>query len=382
MKRYLHKRNHLFLPVLLCLILYSFFFVMVLQKNGHDVTTFIHAGSKFVNGNQLSYPLKVLPDSYGYDGQFYYRLSQNPFTDQRIDSGIALDNPQYRQQRILYPFITWLFSFNPSFTPEIMIGINLLCLLVIAFYGGILAKKFNKHALWGISFVLWPGFLFTFSRNLTEIVAITFLLSGITHFFYKQYVLSGLLLSLAILGKETTLLVPISMCIAMITDYKKINKSVLFAGLLPVLVYGSWQLWLSQNWSDKWILGIQNNIGVPFLGIISFVRKLHFLPKTLQFGSVIELILVITFIVFTTISIRKTSIPKFLKISWLLYCMLVVSLTSTVWVEDIAFMRAISELFTVGTILLIYTNSNIFRYILPFGMIVWFYMCIDIIKFR
>src|SRR3989338_9743639 len=102
MKSYLHRINHPFLPVFLCIILYGIFLNVMLQKKEQDTTSFIHAGSKFVNENQLSYPLKVLPDSYGYDGQFYYRLSQNPFTDQRIDSGIALDNPQYRQQRILY----------------------------------------------------------------------------------------------------------------------------------------------------------------------------------------------------------------------------------------------------------------------------------------
>ncbi len=294
-----------------------------------------------------------------------------------------LDNPHYRQQRIMYPFIAWLFSFNRIIIPYILVGLNLFFITIIGFYGGIIAQKFHKHALWGIIFVVWPGFLFTFSRNLTEIIASAFLLAGITHLFYKQYIVSGLLLACAVLSKETTLIVPISICIANIFQIKKsYNKLVWYTALFPLAVYQTWHIWLSQKWTDAWTIEIHNNVGIPFIGLLDFINKIPTLPKMLQISSVIEIICIAFFVFFAYISIQKNNISLFLKISLLFYSALVLSLTKTVWVEDIAFMRASTELFIIGILLIIQVNWHVYKYIFPMGIIVWLYMVIDILKLR
>ena len=52
--------------------------------------------------------LTVYEGSSGYDGAFVYRLALDPFTEQPVAHGITLDNPSYRQQRIVLPLVAWL----------------------------------------------------------------------------------------------------------------------------------------------------------------------------------------------------------------------------------------------------------------------------------
>ena len=61
--------------------------------------------------------LTVTRGNVGHDGQFYYRFALNPFTSKITEYGVTLDAPAYRQQRILYPAVTWALALgnaNPA----------------------------------------------------------------------------------------------------------------------------------------------------------------------------------------------------------------------------------------------------------------------------
>lgn len=62
----------------------------------------------------------------GYDGQFFYRLALRPWTHQRTEFGITLDQPAYRQQRIVYPLLTFILARGaPPATAWALLGCNL-----------------------------------------------------------------------------------------------------------------------------------------------------------------------------------------------------------------------------------------------------------------
>ena len=75
--------------------------------NGH-ISRFILVGRHFAIPSQLPHGMPVAK-TYGYDGQFFYRLAINPADFARTAYGITVDQP-YRFMRIGYPVITWLAS--------------------------------------------------------------------------------------------------------------------------------------------------------------------------------------------------------------------------------------------------------------------------------
>ena len=66
-----------------------------------DPARFVFAGDEFCDPARVPSNLPVGIDSAGHDGQFYYRLALDPFSAEPTAFGIRLDNPPYRQQRIL-----------------------------------------------------------------------------------------------------------------------------------------------------------------------------------------------------------------------------------------------------------------------------------------
>jgi hypothetical protein len=118
----------------LVLLAYSAAITPKLIRNGLDPSIFIVAGDKFVDGSRTIFPVKILKNSYGYDGQFYYRFALAPFDTSQPGYGIRIDNPPYRMQRIVYPVLAWLLSAGqPRFTAWAMLCINLLGLAAIGY---------------------------------------------------------------------------------------------------------------------------------------------------------------------------------------------------------------------------------------------------------
>lgn len=232
------RLNH---PVVTALVtaVCTFFFLM-LTLNQRNPGAFPHAGEQFTDATQTPANLIVLTDSAGYDGQYYYRLALKPFTHTRTDFGIQIDNPRYRQQRILYPLLAWIVSFgSPSLATYALILVNFLALIWLGYSAGQFANLAGRQALWGLAFSLYPGFLLTQSRDLAEIVEAAFVLAGIVALHQKRHTVAAAALSLAILAKETALLTAVS-----IITQRKYWK----IAILPLAVYGLWQLFMNWWW--------------------------------------------------------------------------------------------------------------------------------------
>ena len=147
------------------------------------------------------FPMKIIifKDTWGYDGQYFCRMSIEPFNILKNSIGVEFESHSYRYSRIIYPLIAWLFSFDIP-------GVAILNLLIINFISIFLIYQFGKKYFNFNYLILFLPFIpFVISRNTAEILSILFVLCSIINFKKKIYFFS-LFSILAILTRETSII--------------------------------------------------------------------------------------------------------------------------------------------------------------------------------
>ncbi len=356
---------------------YLLFIVLRLALSGYDPSHFVTAGDRFCDPALVPENLSVLNDSAGYDGQFYYRLALDPFTSKQTDFGITIDDPGYRQQRILYPLTVWAVSLGrPELVPSAMILVNYLAICLMGWVGGLYARSMGRHALWGLAFAFYPGFLLSLARDLTEVLSASLMLTGLLLVRRERHLSAALLLSLATLARETAL--PAAAGLVLIWLYEKLkNKSKQGAApllfLLPLIFYSLWQVWLFQQWGALPLLSRDELTGspLPFSDFItSFLHNasLETHHQRLWFA---EMCFLTAFAVTALYSLRSSSARPHEKLSWLLYGVLVSTLSRLIWVEDWGFMRILSEFYVLGTIVILGSQSKLKLPVFACAALLW-----------
>jgi len=155
-------------------------FVLVRLVLATSVAGFTVAGDRFVDPALTPDRLPVTQESGGYDGQFVYRLALEPWTQQRTDYGITLDNPAYRQQRIATPALAWAVGLLPGVSTALaLLLVNVAALTVAAAFAVRLAVALGRHPLTGLVLAVPAGMPISLGRDLTEPVAWAAVLAGL-----------------------------------------------------------------------------------------------------------------------------------------------------------------------------------------------------------
>ena len=103
-----------------------------------SIGRFILVGRHFATPAQLPHGMPVAP-TYGYDGQFFYRLALNPLNFSPTAYGITMDRP-YRYMRIGYPALTWLVSLGQHFlVPIMLVAVNVAAVGALGYLGAVFA---------------------------------------------------------------------------------------------------------------------------------------------------------------------------------------------------------------------------------------------------
>ena len=375
----LNRLNSPLISTLIVGIIISLFIFGRLYRSGFDFSSFVVAGDTFCDPALVPQNLIVLRNSVGYDGQFYYRLSLNPFTSQVREFGITIDSPPIRHQRILYPLLTWTLSLgNPSLVPVIMVLINFISLCVMGWLGGAYAQTLKEHALWGIFLPLYPGFLFTLARDLVEILEITLLLGSLFLIRRSKPVAATLLLALAVLTKETALLVAIAALIVYVFEWwkgKEVKSLRWYYFTLPMAIFFLWQAALFYNWGRFPIHASgSSNLALPFVAPAGFLLDMSALQTNFQRHNFIELIFLAGFSFAVFYHLRWSAATRLEIVSCLLYAALAVSLGRAVWIEDWAFFRAASQFCALGTIIIIASKGKIKAFVFGCSCLFWLYL--------
>src|SRR6516162_3610347 len=145
--------------------------------HGH-ISRFILVGRHFATPSQLP-PGMPAAKTYGYDGQFFYRLALNPLNFHHTAYGITMDRP-YRYMRIGYPVLTWAADFGQHLPAALMlVTINIVAVGAIGYLGGIFARDGGRHALAGLLLPAYFGLITSLARDTAEPLAAACLLGGL-----------------------------------------------------------------------------------------------------------------------------------------------------------------------------------------------------------
>ena len=102
----------------LAMIVLATHLTLLLTAHNWNLSSLVLAGQPAADASVLPPGFRVLPDSNGYDGQFYYRLSIEPFSNQKNAHGITFESPVYRASRIGYPLLVHVLTGgNPAWVP-------------------------------------------------------------------------------------------------------------------------------------------------------------------------------------------------------------------------------------------------------------------------
>lgn len=249
-------------------------------------TGFITAGSSYAQQDALPSGFAVIAHSSGYDGQFYYSLARNPFPTAGASYGIRLDNPAYRQQRIVYPALAWLLSGGGGQTlPWVLIALNGAGLCLLAWLAGYYCRCHGRPAIAGALVALYPGLQLSLARDLTEITACLLTMCVVVLLDRKRPRLATVCMVLAMLTRETTLLLSCGAGLALVCCPIKAGRWRIRNGwhvaAVPLLAFVGWQGFLAWQWGVVPVLHGTGNLGLP---LVWPVRQLPVLCTTFRFA--------------------------------------------------------------------------------------------------
>ncbi|MEM8860749.1 MAG: hypothetical protein AAGD96_20695 [Chloroflexota bacterium] len=235
---------------------YLVFTLVALWLHGGDPLWFVWIGDRFADLNPAG--------QIGYDGQFIYYIAS-----MGIAEGAAhLDIAPYRLQRIFYPMLVRTLSGGQAILiPWVMLAIN-FAIIVAATWS--LAEWFKKQGIWvgfALLFGLYVGTFMSYSRDLTEPLALGLVVIGCIALFEDK--LWGLIpLALALLTKETTI---IFLGALMAPPFFALKWRRLFTLALSLIPFLLWQLFLFSQYNTIPLIAGPGIELVPFSGILPYL---------------------------------------------------------------------------------------------------------------
>ncbi|MEP0846583.1 MAG: hypothetical protein HRF50_07145 [Phycisphaerae bacterium] len=336
---------------------YGLFLWAQLDNRGYDLSRYVGAGDRFCDPTATPPGLRVVQNSDGYDGQFFYRLALAPFTSRATGHGITLDSPAYRQQRIVYPILAWTLSLGRTDgLPFVLLAINAVGLVAIGGLGGAIACAFGRHALWGLLLAGYPGFFATLASDTSEIVAAGLLLAGLLALQREHAATAAVLLALAVLTRETAATVAVAAGLKACWDAfrrRRPGPRAWLPAVVPIAALLAWQAYLALRWGALPLRAGVGNIGPPLAGLWQLLtdglsnpgpRYMLWRAQLLMFALVGALAMV---------TLGYTRAAPVARIAWLLELALASSLTYLVWCEDSAYLRALGPYFLLAAMILL-----------------------------
>lgn len=225
-------------PAALVFLLSVGFVIYRLAGAGWDPVAVAEIGSRFAEGDPAG--------SEGYDGQFAVYMALDP-DPESVSS--RLDEPAYRYQRALYPFLGRVLGLGrPDWIPWALIAVNVAA-HTIATYA--VAASLDAAGQWvGFSLLygLWAGVIGGVGLDLHEplaygLVAVGFLLRQ-----KGELRWSAAAFGAAVFAKETTLAFLLAVLVADGLEGRWRRTYVVYGSSL--FAFGAWQLWLLSTFGE------------------------------------------------------------------------------------------------------------------------------------
>jgi hypothetical protein len=340
-----------------------------------DISRFILVGRHFATPSALP-PHVALSPTYGYDGQFYYRLALNPVNFARTAYGIRLDQP-YRFMRIGYPWLTWLVSVGQHvLVPVMLVVVNIAAVGALGYLGGMFARQGGRHALAGLIVPAYFGLLTSLSRDTAEPLAAACLLGGLLAVRARRPVLAGLLLAYGALSRETVMVAVAAIFIIRVVEVVRGREPASprradLAWLLPTVVFVAWEAIVKAiTGSVPLLADSAHNTGLPFIAPLKALKSnLHHISLN-SFDQhdvwLLEIIILALFAVAALLSWRSTNAPVHERLALVLYLIEICVVQPSTWNSLDADLRSFIEVYLLAAIMLLGTPRHRLRSWLPY----------------
>ncbi|MEO5582890.1 MAG: hypothetical protein ABIR66_09370 [Saprospiraceae bacterium] len=231
-------------------------------------------GERLVGRASLSIdPEILLLSTYGYDSQFFWALSLDPFLQNSFIKK-SIDSPAYRSQRILLPFLTWATIHDPA---NIIYGLWFWCLVGygLGFISIIkLCSHFNISATIPLfMYTFNPGMIISFIHPMSDVLATGLFLFGLTQWVNDKKWISCLLFILACLAREYTAVYIFSIAIFIWWTSRSINlKRIIPLAIsgVPMIIWQIYIRWHQGVWASSQLI---HGFDWPFLGTIKYLMR-------------------------------------------------------------------------------------------------------------
>jgi hypothetical protein len=329
--------------------------------DGH-ISRFILVGRHFAIPSQLPHGMPVAK-TYGYDGQFFYRLALNPLNFHHTAYGITMDRP-YRFMRIGYPVITWLVSAGQhSLVPVMLVAVNIAAIAALGWLGARFALDGGRHALAGLLVPGYFGLLTSLGRDTAEPLAAACLLAGLLAVRARRPALAAFFLAYGALTRETVMVAVAALAIVRVTGMLRgrvrPGRDDL-AWVVPAAAFAVWEVVVKLAIGTVPLLADGGrNAGAPFIAPYQAFRHnlghihLHqFEQYDLWF---LELAVLVAFAVAALVCLRSTSAPGHERLALVLYLVEICVVTPSTWNSLDADMRSFIEAYLLAVIILLGT---------------------------
>ena len=193
----------------------------------------------------------------GYDGQFAYYIARDP-----ARSPDCLDAPAYRLQRILLPALGRALSLGYApLLPWVFVGANLIALVSSTALLEDLLRQARVSRWYALTYGLFPGVFMAVRLSTTEALAYGLVVGALWLAKRERWMGTAILLALAALAKETTLL-----CAAGVVLFLLRERRWRSAALLTAIVaapFFAWQIAL-LIWLGRPGVGSGGALATPF----------------------------------------------------------------------------------------------------------------------
>jgi hypothetical protein len=327
------------------------------------IASFVLAERRWVDPAQAPVGLPVLARN-GYDGQFYYRLALDPADLHRTAFGITLDSP-LRLQRIGYPVLAWMVSLGQhGWVPVTLVVVNVAAITALGVLGGVLARDHGRHALWGLMFAGYFGFVFSLSRDTTEPLAAVFLLGGLLACRRQRWFLAAGLFACGCLTRETVLVAVGSLALVRVVTWVRRGGrpgAADAAWIVPLAAFGAWQLVVHHVvGAYPYLTDTSSNGGAPLTGIVDGFRgHLHQVRGGSAAADIwfLEVVVLALFVLAAARSFTSTEVSPVERVAFVGYVGQMFVLSPGIW-RGSADLRSLDDVFLLSLMVVLGTRRR------------------------
>ncbi len=327
-----------------------------------SISRFILVGRHFAAPAQLPHGMPVAP-TYGYDGQFFYRLALNPLNFHPTAYGITMDRP-YRYMRIGYPALTWLVSLGQHFlVPVMLVAVNVAAIGALGYLGAVFAVDGGRHALAGLLLPGYFGLITSLSRDTAEPLAAACLLAGLLAVRARRPVLAATFLAYGVLTRETVMVAVAALAIMRVVGILRRQQPLRpgrddLAWAVPTVAFVAWQVVVrAATGSIPLLADTGRNAGEPLIaplkaleGNLRHVDVHHFDQHDLW---LLELAILVLFTVAALLCLWSTNAPVHERLAFVLYLVEICVVTPSTWGSLDSDMRSFIEVYLLAVIILL-----------------------------